>query len=181
MEALPVFRDAVVTVGSFDGVHRGHKHLLDIMREKAYVSGGETIVVTFDRHPRRVLDAQDEIMLLTTLEHKTLLLAEAGVDNLVVMPFDDKVAQMSPEKFVRDFLVGRLGMKELVVGYNHRFGKGRQGDSAMLRGLEEKYGFRVHEAPQYTGGEEKISSTMIREAIRRGDVEAAEKMLGRTL
>jgi riboflavin kinase/FMN adenylyltransferase len=179
MDALPVFTAPVVTVGSFDGVHMGHRHLLEILKARAEASGGESVVVTFADHPRRVLHADEELMLLTSLDEKAALLAEAGVDNLVVMPFDEGVAQIPPEEFIRDFIVGRLGARELVVGYNHRFGRAREGSAEMLRELEDVYGFRIYEAAQF--GEEKISSTTIREAIARGDRAAAERMLGRKL
>lgn len=180
MDALPVFRVPVVTVGSFDGVHRGHLHLLGVLTQRAAACGGESIVVTFADHPRRVLRTSEEVMLLTSPDEKARLIAAAGVDNLIVMPFDEAVSQMPPEEFIRDFLVGRLGVRELVVGYNHRFGHDRSGDAAMLRGLKAKYGFAVYEASRL-GGEEKISSTTIREAIKRGDTQAAERMLGRKL
>jgi riboflavin kinase/FMN adenylyltransferase len=185
IDALPGFRSPVVTVGSFDGVHRGHLHLLEALRQRALEIGGESIVVTFDRHPRQVLHADEQILLLTSSDEKARLIDLAGVDNLVVMPFDPQVAAMPPQEFIRDFLVGRLGAKELVVGYNHRFGHGRTGDAKMLRGLEKEYGFRVFEASRFGGndddGAEKISSTTIRNAISRGDVEAAERMLGRKI
>ncbi len=182
MNSLPVFRRPVVTVGSFDGVHRGHRHLLGILRERAAETGGETVVVTFLRHPREVLKPSDELVLLTSLEQKAALIADEGIDNLVVMPFDESVAGMSPEEFVRDILVGRLGVGELVVGYNHRFGRGREGDEEVLRRLGEKYGFGVHSASRLDdeqGG--KISSTAIREALAEGDVEGAERRLGREI
>lgn len=176
MEALPEFRRPVVTVGSFDGVHRGHLFLLEILRERA--TGGESVVVTFGDHPRRVLG--ERLMELTSLEEKVRLLEEAGVDNLVVMPFDQVMARLSAEEFVRDFLVGRIGMAELVVGYNHRLGRGREGDAAMLGELGKRYGFKVFRAPPFTGsGAEKISSTAIRQALSRGDVKSAGRMLGR--
>jgi riboflavin kinase/FMN adenylyltransferase len=177
LDALPAFTRPVVTVGSFDGVHMGHRHLLAILRARAEASGGESVVVTFAEHPRRVLNAGEELMLLTTPDEKAALLAAAGVDNLVVMPFDEGVAGMSPEEFIRDFIVGRLGARELVVGYNHRFGHAREGSAEMLRRLEGVYGFRIVEATRF--GDEKISSTEIRRAIARGDMAAAEKMLGR--
>ncbi len=183
IDALPVFRAPVVTAGSFDGVHRGHRFLLEVLRRRAEAVGGETVVVTFDRHPRSVLHADEKLMLLTSSEEKVRLLAEAGVDNLVVMPFDKEVAAMSPEEFVRDFLVGRLGVRELVVGYNHRFGRGREGDADMLDRLGKKYGFGIFRAPKFSDNdsEEKISSTTIREALSHGNIEAAERMLGRKL
>jgi riboflavin kinase/FMN adenylyltransferase len=151
------------------------------MRAIASESGGETIVVTFARHPRNVLQSQDNVKLLTSLEDKIILLENEGIDNLVVMPFDAAVSRLSPEEFIRDFLVGKLGAKELVVGYNHHFGRDKGGDASMLRAMESKYGFRIHEVPPFTGGEAKISSTAIREAIARGDIEAAERLLGRPL
>lgn len=182
MNSLPAFRRPVVTVGSFDGVHRGHRHLLEVLRERAGEIGGETVVVTFLRHPRELLKPSGELVLLTSLEQKAELIAALGIDNLVVMPFDEGVAGMSPEEFVRDILVGRLGVAELVVGYNHRFGKGRDGDVEVLQRLGEKYGFGVHRASRLDDdGGGKISSTTIRQAIAGGDVTAAEKLLGRKL
>ncbi|MDR2882793.1 MAG: FAD synthase [Alistipes sp.] len=188
MAALPVFRRPVVTVGSFDGVHRGHRFLLDILRRRAADCGGESVVVTFGDHPRRVLDTGADLRVLTPTAEKAELLSAAGVDNLVVMPFDESVARLSAGEFVRDFLVARLGVHELVVGYNHRLGCGREGDAEVLSGLGERYGFRVFRAPKFEPGcdrsgdhDERISSTAIRNAISRGDTATAERMLGRKL
>lgn len=180
MDSLPVLRSPVVTVGSFDGVHRGHRFLLEIMRERAEMSGGESVVVTFGEHPRLVLGEGEGLRVLTPLAEKAGLLADAGVDDLIVMPFDRDASRLSAEEFVRDFLVGRLGVAELVVGYNHRLGRGREGDASILKALGEKYGFRVYCAPRFDEGE-KISSTAIRNALARGDVAAAERMLGRNI
>lgn len=185
MGALPVFRRPVVTVGSFDGVHRGHRFLLEILCRRAAACEGESVVVTFGDHPRRVLG--EGLRELVSLEEKVRLLATAGVDNLVVMPFDEEVSQLSAEEFVRDFLVGRLGISELVVGYNHRLGRGREGDAVVMGELGTRYGFSVFCAPSLEEAEGsgayvgKISSSAIREAISRGDVETAERMLGRKL
>ena len=185
LKALPAFRRPVVTVGSFDGVHRGHLFLLDVLRGRAEAVGGESVVVTFGEHPRKVLDDGHDLRVLTSLDEKVRLLEAAGVDNLVVMPFDERVSRLSAEEFVRDFLVARLGVHELVVGYNHRFGKNREGTPLFLEGESRKYGFKIVEAPQFLGEsgekEEKISSTAIREALSRGDVATAERMLGRSL
>lgn len=178
MDSLPVFRSPVVTVGSFDGVHRGHQHLLDIMRERASLSGGETIVVTFAEHPRNVLKSEDDLRLLTSLNEKAFLLEKGRIDNLVVMPFDTEVSRLSPEDFIRDFIVGRLGAKELVVGYNHHFGHNKEGDAATLRELETRYAFRICEAPKFSDGEEKISSTTIRKAISEGNMRLAGRLMG---
>ncbi len=199
METLPEFQAPVVTVGSFDGVHRGHKHLLEVARAKASESRGEVVVVTFSDHPRRVVEPNDEVMVLNTLEEKTLLLEKEGVDNLVVLDFDEAMKNLSAEEFVRDILVAKIGVNQLIMGYNHRLGRDRAGDVAELKRLGEKYGFKVHEAGRLGGGEggqnagfcgkgggqarggEKISSTEIRKALARGDLAAAERMLGRRL
>ncbi len=185
MGALPVFRRPAVTVGSFDGVHRGHLFLLGVLRERAGALGGESIVVTFGDHPRRVLGSDEGLMELTPMEEKARLIEAAGIDNLIVMPFDTAVSQLPAEDFVRDFLAGRLGVRELVVGYNHKFGKNREGTPHFLGGVGEKYGFKIVETPQFSGGvgekNEKISSTAIREALSRGDIDTAERMLGRKL
>lgn len=179
MNALPVFRDSVVTVGSFDGVHRGHKHLLEIMRDKACESGGETIVVTFAQHPRNVLHPSDDVRLLTSLNEKSLLLEQEGVDNLVVMPFDSATSHLSPEDFILDFVVGRLGAKELVVGYNHHFGRNKEGNAAMLHEMEKKFDFHITEAPRFSDRpDEKISSTAIRKALCQGEMRRVERLLG---
>ncbi len=182
MSALPAFRRPVVTVGSFDGVHCGHLFLLDILRQRAAAVGGESVVVTFGDHPRQVLGTGEELRVLTPIAEKTRLLEAAGVDNLVVMPFDKEVARQSAEEFVREFLLGRLGMFELVVGYNHHLGRGREGDAAELTALGQRFGFDVCLAPRFEPGgasEEKISSTAIRNALARGDTATAERMLGR--
>jgi riboflavin kinase/FMN adenylyltransferase len=188
MESLPRLREPVVTVGSFDGVHRGHRFLLDILGERARLAGGESVVVTFGEHPRRVLESDGELRMLTSADEKRQLLAEAGVDNLVVMPFTESTSRLSAEEFVRDFLIARLGVRELVVGYNHRLGHGREGGAEVLRELGAKYGFRVFCAPRFEaeglgdrGNGEKISSTAIRRALSAGDVATAERMLGRKI
>jgi riboflavin kinase/FMN adenylyltransferase len=180
MDALPVFRNAVVTVGSFDGVHRGHLFLLAILRERAAAAGGESVVVTFGDHPRRVLETDSLLRELTTPDEKARLIEAAGVDNLVVMPFDAATSRLTAEEFVRDFLVSRLGIRELVVGYNHRLGRDRSGDAAELERLGSKYGFDVFESPPFTDPSiGKISSTAIRNALASGDIASAELMLGR--
>ena len=178
MDALPVFRSPVVTVGSFDGVHLGHKHLLDVMRERASFSGGETVVVTFEEHPRNVLKPEDEVPLITSLNEKAFLLEKEKIDNLIVMPFDETVSRLSPEDFIRDFAVGKLGAKELVVGYNHHFGHNKEGSAATLRELETKYGFQIYEAPVFSAGPEKINSTNVRKAVLEGNIRLAERLMG---
>lgn len=168
----------VVTVGSFDGVHLGHVHLLRELKKRA--GGGESVVVTFAAHPRHTVEPLVHIRELTSLTDKQLLIAAEGIDTLVVLPFDDAIRRLSAEEFVRDILVGRLGIGELVVGYNHRLGRDRGGGADELKRLGAKYGFRVHRASKFTlPGIEKVSSTAIRAALAAGNRALAERMLGR--
>lgn len=181
LSSLPAFVRPVVTVGSFDGVHRGHRFLLDLLVERARELNGETVVITFGDHPRVVLGADEGMRVLTATDEKAALLAGAGVENLVVMPFTAQVAAMSAEEFVREVLVGLIGVRELVVGYNHRLGRGREGGAEELEALGAKYGFSVFRAPRLAEGDSKISSTSIRRALDCGDIAAAERMLGRKI
>lgn len=173
---------SVVTVGSFDGVHRGHVHLLGVLKERARARGGRSVVVTFADHPRRTVEPLLALRELNSLADKQLLIAEQGIDTLVVLPFDDALRRLTPEEFVRDVLVGRLGLAELVVGYNHRLGRDRGGDIKELERLGAKYGFEVHQASRFElPGVAKLSSTAIREALAAGDTDLAERMLGRKI
>jgi riboflavin kinase/FMN adenylyltransferase len=171
---LPEFHKPVVTVGSFDGVHAGHRHLIEVMKEVARETGGETIVVTFAHHPRTVLGTDKGLSLLTTLEEKASLLETAGVDNLVVMPFDENISRLTPEDFIEQFIRGRLRAVRLVVGYNHRFGHDRTGDVAMLR---RRGTLEVVEAPCFDAQGDKVSSTEIRKLISEGDTHRATRLL----
>lgn len=174
---LPRFRNPAVTVGSFDGVHCGHRILLD--RLQALKGDGESVVVTFSPHPRQVLPRGGDIKLLNTLPEKILLLEEAGLDNLVVIPFTPEFAGLSYSDFVGDILVDRIGMKSFVVGFDHRFGRDQQGDSSALANLGDALGFRVEEVPRHDSGLRKVSSSAVREHISAGDMEQASLLLGR--
>jgi riboflavin kinase/FMN adenylyltransferase len=176
---LPPFRRAVLTIGSFDGVHAGHQHILARLREAADDLGGECVVVTFEPHPRLVLqpDAQD-LHLLTDIEEKTDLLARYGVDHLVVAPFTESFSKQPPETYVADFLVRRFQPELLVIGYDHRFGQGRRGDIALLQAMAPQYGYAVEEIPRQTVDDIAVSSTKIRQALETGDLSAANHLLG---
>lgn len=163
----------VVTVGSFDGVHRGHRALLDRLTAIARDEGLRSVVVTFDPHPRIALGRAEGLMLLTTPAEKEALLAAAGVDYLVVLPFDERWAQQSGENFARDFLIGCLGARVLVAGYNHRFGHDRREASALR--IE---GLRVEQVDAVTWRGRKVSSTVIRELRSAGHLSAAADLLG---
>jgi len=168
----------VATIGMFDGVHRGHQEIIKSVAHYASARNGESVVITFDRHPKNVIENRPP-SFITSLEHRLKLLERLGVDNTVVLNFDQKLAQMSAEDFVHEVLVSWLGTKCIVLGFNCHFGKGRAGDITLVRKLADKYGFEVYGCPPIVYREQTISSTAIRQAILSGDLEKAEGMLGR--
>ena len=176
-ENLPSFRAPAATVGSYDGVHSGHRVLLDRIRREAAAVGGESIVLTFDPHPRVTLGTQERLRLLTSLEEKIYLLDQFGIDNLIVIPFDRAFSRIPSESFVKDYLIGKVGVKNLVVGFNHRFGHDKEGDYRLLNGLHDEFGFRVTEIEKQDVDAEKVSSTVIRRLIERGEMRKAARML----
>ena len=169
-EGLQPIPNAVVTVGSFDGVHYGHRALLHELRQVAAATGGERVVVTLWPHPRHVLHGG--VKLLNTLPEKLLLLEEAGIDDVVVLTFTHDFAALRADQFIRDVLVRRIGMRHLVVGYNHHFGSDHQDHFA-----EADSAVTVHRIRRYDVHEEKVSSTIIRNCILAGDMTRAAELL----
>lgn len=178
-DSLPAFRAPVVTVGSYDGVHGGHRAILQHINELAKQNGGESVVVTFAPHPRIVLGKADGLKLLNTLDEKIVLLDEVGIDHLIVAPFTEEFSRLSSEEYVRDYLVGKIGVRTLVVGYNHHFGHNKDGDFRFLQSLQQEYGFEVCEIPRQQIDDEKVSSTVVRGLIAEGDVAHAMRLLKR--
>ncbi len=168
-----------VTVGNFDGVHRGHLLLVAAVVRAARAAGGTAVVLTFDPHPGRVLDPERAPRALMTLDQKAEALARLGVDRLAVLPFTRELSRDSPEQFARRVLAQALGAREVVVGTNFRFGHDRAGDLAELVRLGAELGFRVTGLEPVWQGGSAISSSRIREALGRGEVEAARALLGR--
>ena len=178
-QPLPAFRNAVVTIGTFDGVHRGHRLILDRMRSVAEEVGGETVIITFDPHPRNIVGMRsDPQPLLTTMPERINLLAKIGIDHLVIVPFTPAFAAMDPRDYVKDFLVARFHPHTLIIGYDHRFGRQREGDYHLLESLSETYGFQVRELDAQILRDAAISSTRIREALTEGRPEEATEQLG---
>ncbi len=171
--------EPALAVGNFDGVHRGHQALVALAVRDARASNGTSVVLTFDPHPSRVLSPDRAPASLMTLDQKAEILAGLGVDRLAVLPFTVELSRREPEEFARDVLQHALGARVVVVGSSFRFGRGRSGDLATLRRLGEALGFRVHGQRPVIARGGPISSTRIREALSRGDVEAARDFLGR--
>lgn len=168
----------VATLGVFDGVHRGHQKIIETVKQHAGREKGESVVITFDRHPKNVIESRPP-SFITTLEHRLVLFERLGVDHTVVLAFDQKLSRMTAEDFVRDILVRWLNVKSLVLGFNCHFGKDREGNIALVRKLANDYGFAVYGcSPEIYRGQ-VISSTAIRQAIQGGLLEKAQGMLGR--
>ena len=178
--SLPIFRNAVVTIGTFDGVHTGHRTLLNRISEIASQLKGETVLLSFYPHPRMVLYPDDHrVALLSSPEEKARELQAAGLNHLVVYPFTSELSRLSAFEYVRDFLVKGINTHTVVVGHDHRFGRNREGDFNTLMELADVFGFHVQEVPAYEIDSIEISSTKIRAALEVGRVSEAASFLGR--
>jgi riboflavin kinase/FMN adenylyltransferase len=171
---LPRFRRAVITIGSFDGVHRGHQQLLARIRRLAERRGGESVMITFDPHPRSVLQPDDDsLRLLTTTQEKAAQCAAAGIDHLVIVPFTVAFSEQTPDEYIRNFLVRYFQPERIVIGYDHRFGKDRMGDLALLSHHGKSLGYEVIEIDAQEVNDITVSSTKIRTALLQGKIVAA--------
>ncbi|MDX2048926.1 MAG: bifunctional riboflavin kinase/FAD synthetase [Chitinophagaceae bacterium] len=178
IEQLPVFKNAVVTIGTFDGVHRGHQQIIKQLKEEALSIRGESVIITFHPHPRKILSGKKAVSLLNTLEEKTELLDKHGIDHLVVVPFTSSFSQLSAIEYIRDFLVSRFHPHTIIIGYDHRFGKGRNGNYKLLEQYAGAYNYAVKEIPEHVINQVTISSTKIREALLEGNIDEANTYLG---
>jgi len=180
LESFPSDAPAsVVALGVFDGVHLGHRAILGTAVARARSAGLEALACTFDRHPSEVLQPGRAPAMITTLDERTALIGEAGVDGVVVLEFTRELAAVEPEAFVKDTLLGRLRARAIVVGFNHRFGRGARGDARLLEGLAGRLGFQAHVVPPMVVDGAPVSSSEVRAALQRGDVAAAARCLGR--
>jgi len=172
-------QNPVLTVGTFDGVHLGHRKIISRLHDLAAAINGESVIFTFDPHPRKIVaPAETNLRLLTTLEEKIELFEQAGIDHLIIYPFTPEFAQLTYQEFVEQILVGQIHTKSLVVGYDHKFGKGRAGDFELLKNLADRLGFQIEKLDVLLMNESHISSTKIREAIQVGDFDTANAYLG---
>jgi len=172
---------AVVTTGSFDGVHSGHRLILERLKKLAFEIGGETVLITFHPHPRQVLYPDTygkELQLISSLYEKKELLSKAGLDNLFIISFTRDFSRITSLEFIKNILVDKLHAKVIVTGYNHHFGYNREGDPGSLRSLGALYGLMVEEIPEQEIKQESISSVKIRQALLEGDIEKANLYLG---
>ena len=177
---LPSFRRSVITIGTFDGVHLGHRLIIGQMLQRAADVTGESVIITFDPHPRNVLRPDAEpVRLLTTPAERSRLLAELGVDHLVVLPFTRAFADMQAEDYISDFLVRLFHPDTIIIGHDHHFGHGRRGDYRMLEAHATRHGYKVLELDARLLRDAAVSSTRIRGALAIGDIALANELLGR--
>ncbi|MDP1762897.1 MAG: bifunctional riboflavin kinase/FAD synthetase [Sediminibacterium sp.] len=177
--SLPEFNKSVVTIGTFDGVHLGHKRIIALLKEVAAGIGGETVIITFHPHPRKIISSvPGAVKLLNTLEEKISLLEAAGIDHLVVVPFDHAFANQTADQYVNDFLYKYFKPHTVIIGYDHRFGKGREGDYQLMNAYGKKLGFEVREIPEQIINEMVVSSTKIRHALIDTNIAIANQFLG---
>jgi len=180
IEHLPDFINPVLTIGTFDGVHYGHKTILQEVVTHAHQVDGESIVITFEPHPRKLLFPGQPLKLITPLEQKLKLIEATGIRHIVVAPFTKAFSQLSAKEYISQFLVERFHPQTIIIGYDHHFGHDRTGDINLLKDLQKEFDYKVIEIPPQLIDEATVSSTKIRNALNEGRVHDAAHMLERT-
>lgn len=171
--------NAVVTIGTFDGVHIGHQKIISSLKDYAEKINGETVLLTFFPHPRMILHPDDDsLKLINTIEEKADRLADSGIDHLIITPFTRDFSNQSAEEYIREVLVSKIGTKRIIIGYDHHFGKDRKGSLVDLLKYAEQYHYTVQEIPEQDINDVAVSSTKIREALIIGAINTANKYLG---
>ncbi len=169
----------VLTIGNFDGVHKGHLALFDKVKTLASGINGQSVVMTFEPHPVKIVKPGNGPSLITPVEQKLKLIHEAGIDVIICLPFNKEFASISANDFVIDLLVKKIGIKEVVVGYDYNFGADRTGNIELLKKMGDELGFKVHVVGQIQLGSTLVSSTSIRNLVKEGKLEEARELLGR--
>jgi riboflavin kinase / FMN adenylyltransferase len=179
IDDLPVFNKAVITIGTFDGVHLGHRLIIENLKQEAEKMKGETVIITFHPHPRKIVSSQIlGVRLITTMTERIELLEQMGVDHLVIVPFTDLFAEQDAEDYIKNFLIAKFHPHTIIIGYDHRFGKERKGDYLLLEQKAVEFGYTLKEISKHILHEISISSSKIREAILHNEIEMANKLLG---
>jgi riboflavin kinase/FMN adenylyltransferase len=177
-DSLPAFQNAVLTIGTFDGVHNGHQKIINALLLEANRINGESVIITFDPHPRKIVHPDQPLQLINTLEEKIILLQKTGIGHLVIVAFTEAFAQLSAADYIGQFLIKNFKPATIIIGYDHHFGKNREGNYQLLDAEKEKWGYRLIEIPPHILSEITISSTKIRNALWEGKVEIANQLLG---
>lgn len=179
IDQLPLFRNAVITIGAFDGVHMGHRQIIDRLKIQAQVIHGETVIITFHPHPRKVVSSTIlGLRLINTLNEKIELFRLLGINHVVVVPFSDAFANQVADEYVKKFLVEKFKPHTIIIGHDHRFGKDRTGNYLLLEKMATEHNYQLQEIPKQMLDEIDISSTTIRQSLLAGKIEIADKLLG---
>lgn len=179
LELLPEFRNAIVTIGTFDGVHMGHRQIIDKLKAEAKANDGETVIITFHPHPRKVVSSAIlGIRLINTLSERIEILTQLEINHLVVVPFTEVFANQPAEDYIKNFLVDKFHPHTIIIGYDHRFGRDRLGDYRLLEKKAMEYNYQLKEIPKHVLENIAISSTNIRQAILHNDIATADTLLG---
>jgi len=178
IDSLPHFRNAVITIGTFDGVHLGHQKIITSLVQEAHSVGGESIIITFNPHPRKIIKPSDDLQLINTLDEKIELLQKKNIDHLVVVPFTIAFSEQPADVYIQHFLINLFHPHTIIIGYDHHFGKERKGNYRLLEEKAADYNYRLLEIPKHVLDEIAISSTKIRQALLDSHIETANKLLG---
>ncbi len=176
---VPINKNTILTLGTFDGLHLGHKRIIDNVNQKAAQYDGRSFLVTFNPHPRNVVSKDFKLKLLTTLDEKIKILEQLGVQNLLVINFTKKFSQLNSDEFFLNYIVEGIGLREIIIGYDHHFGKGRSGNKETLMEMGKEYNFDVSTVAAIKIDDETVSSTKIRATLNEGDIKRANQFLGR--
>ena len=170
--------NCIVTIGTFDGVHLGHQKIIQKLIEKAHQINGESVILTFFPHPRMILHPEDhQLKMINTMAEKAMLLEKLGIHHLIITPFTRDFSNQSPQEYIEQVLLQKIGMKAMVIGYDHRFGKDRSGNLAQLQQFSKVYNYDIDEIPEQDIADVAISSTRIRKALAKGDVDVANELM----
>jgi len=172
------FKNAVITIGTFDGVHEGHRKIIEALKSEALKAKGESVIITFHPHPRKIVNPGEHLQLINTLEEKIMLLSETGIDHVVIVPFTRDFAEQPPDDYIKNFLISRFHPYTIIIGYDHHFGKDRKGNFRLLEKEASRFNYQLQEIPKYILDEIAVSSTKIRKAITASDIDTANKLLG---
>jgi len=178
IDNLPSFKNAVITIGTFDGVHLGHQKVFSALKTESLQQEGESIVITFHPHPRKIVQHDASLQLINTLDEKTELFSKHAIDHCVIVPFTTQFSEQTAEEYIENFLVNTFHPKSIIIGYDHHFGKDRKGNFLLLEQYAARSNFNLVEIPKHLLHEIAISSTKIREAILEGDIKTANDLLG---
>jgi len=171
--------NTIITLGTFDGIHAGHKLIIEEVVKKASDLGGRSFLITYHPHPRKVITGQNQLNLLSTPSEKAEIFISLGIENLLIVNFTKKFSRLSPDAFIDNYIINGIGTKEVIIGYDHHFGKGRGGDQDFLYTMGNNFGFEVSIIPEYKMNNVTVSSSTIRRALLEGKISEANEYLGR--